>query len=191
VRWYSVRFTTKEDLMFSQMLYRGPSREVLHTRYAKSGRIDERAPITSSSQVLIAAPVDQVWPLIINLPAWPTITPSIRDVRIESRLEVDALVRFRLNNFPIRARLAVVQPKRELTWTGVSLWFTAIDRIVLDALSDDQTCLSIAESFAGLFAVPLMSRTRLQSQHEQWLQAFKRAAERGTSITRAFKRRTV
>ena len=171
--------------MFSQMLYRGPSREVLHTRYAKSGRIDESAPITSSSHVLIAAPVDQVWALVSNLTAWPTITPSIRDVRLESSLEVDAFVRFRLNNFPIRARLAVVQPQRELTWTGVSLWYTAIDRIVLDARSGDQTHLTIAESFAGLFAIPLMSRTRLQSQHEQWLQAFKRAAERGRSVKNA------
>src|SRR5262245_61167671 len=125
--------------MFRQMMYRGPSREVLHTSYAKSGRIDERAPITSSSQVVIAAPAEQVWALIINLPAWPTITPSIRDVQIESTLEVDAFVRFRLNNFPIRARLAVVQPNRELSWTGVSLWFSAIDRIVLEVLSDDQT----------------------------------------------------
>ncbi len=168
--------------MFSQMFYRGPSREILHTRYAKFGRIDERAPITSSSQVLIAAPVDQVWALVFNLPAWPTITPSIRDVRIETTLAVDAFVRFRLNNFPIRARLAVIQAERELTWTGVSLWFTAIDRIVLDVLSENQTCLSIAESFAGLFAKPLMSRTQLQRQHDQWLQAFKRAAERGRSV---------
>ena len=163
--------------MFSQMFYRGPSREVLHTEYAKSGRIHERAPITSSSQVLIAAPVDRVWELVSNLPAWPTITPSIRDVHLESSLEVDAFVRFRLNNFPIRARLAVVQPNRELTWMGVSLWFSAIDRIVLEAQSGDHTRLSIAESFAGLFAVPLMSRAQLQSQHEKWLQAFKQAAE--------------
>ncbi|NJM09007.1 hypothetical protein HC891_26610 [Candidatus Gracilibacteria bacterium] len=85
----------------------------------------------------------------------------------------------------LRARFAVVQVNRELTWTGVSLWFTAIDRIVLGARSENQTCLSIAESFAGLLAVPLISRRRLQAQHEQWLQAFKRAAERATDVPRS------
>ncbi|MBX3015400.1 MAG: SRPBCC family protein [Caldilineaceae bacterium] len=163
--------------MLKAIFYRGPSRTALHTTYAKAGRIDEQAPITSASAIVVAASVDQVWALVSNLPAWPTITPAFRHVRLETELVVDAYLRFTLNHFPIRARFAVVAPNRELTWTGSSLWFKAIDRIVLEALSARQTRLSIAESFAGLFAVPLMSRAQLQAQHEQWLQAFQRAAE--------------
>lgn len=104
--------------MLRQMLYRGPSRQVLHEGYAKHGRIDDQAPITSSSAIVIEAPVDHVWARLINLPAWPTITPSIRDVRLESVIEVDAYFTMRLYNFPVRAQFAVVQPSRELTWTG-------------------------------------------------------------------------
>lgn len=164
--------------MLRQMFYRGPSRQTLHEEYAKKGRLDEHAPIVTSSDVVIDAPVDRVWERLINLPEWPMFTDSIRDVRLESAIAVDEYFTFRLYNFPIRARLAVVQPMRELTWTGASLWFTAIDRHTVEPLSQSRTRLTIAESFSGIFAVPLMSRTRLKAQHDQWLQAFKQAAER-------------
>ena len=169
-RWY---------LMLKQMLYRGPSPAVLHTNYAKAGRIDDQAPITSSSQVIIEAPAAEVWQRVHNLVAWPTFTAAFRNVRLETTLEVDAYFRFHLNAFPIRARFAVVQPERALIWTGRSLWFNAIDRIGLEPLTAAQTRLSIAESFAGLLAVPLMSRAQLQKQHERWLQEFKQAVEEG------------
>jgi hypothetical protein len=94
-------------------------------------------------------------------------------------IEVDAYFTFRLYNFPIRAQFALVQPSRELTWTGVSLWFTSIDQHVVEPLPAGGTRLYIAESFAGVLAVPLMSRARLKAQHEQWLRAFKQAAEQG------------
>ena len=165
--------------MLWQILYRGPSRQMLHEEYAKHGRIDEQAPITTSSDVVIDAPVDHVWALLINLPAWPTITPAIRAVRLESVIKVDAYFTFRLYHFPVRAQLAVVQPNHELTWTGVSLWFTSIDQHLVEPLSTGGTRLGIAEAFAGILAIPLMSRARLQAQHEQWLQAFKQAAEQG------------
>src|SRR5690606_27771697 len=54
-------------------------------------------------------------------PAWPSIAPMFQDVKLASTVAVDAEFSFRLNNFPIRARFAVVQPNAELTWTGTSL----------------------------------------------------------------------
>jgi len=111
------------SMMLRRIFYRGPSRQVLHEEYAKKGRIDELAPIISSSDIVINAPVDRVWALLVDLPAWPAIMPFVRDVRLESGIPVDAWFSFRLFGFPIRAQVAVVQPNRELTWTGRSLWF--------------------------------------------------------------------
>jgi len=163
--------------MLRKMFYRGPSRHTLHEEYAKRGRIDAQAPIVSLSEIVVAAPVDAVWHRLVNLLDWPSFAPSIRDVRIETGIEVDAYFRFRLYNFPIRARFAVIDPGRQLTWTGESLWFTAIDRHTVEPVADDATRVSIAESFSGLFAVPLMSPKRLKAQHEEWLRSFKQAVE--------------
>lgn len=169
------------NTMMQQVWYRGPSRKTLHEAYAKNGQIDEQAPIQSMSNLIIQAPVDDVWQLIVHVSAWPTITSAIRDVQLESTVTVDAYFMFRLFNFPIRTHIAVVTPQRELTWTGRSLWFNAIDRLRVEPTPNGDTCLSIAESFTGVLAVPLMSRTRLQAQHEQLLRAFKQAAEHSSA----------
>lgn len=166
--------------MLQQILYRGPSRDVLHEMYAKNGKIDEGAPVKSTSDIVIDAPVDRVWSVLVNLAAWPTLTPAIRNVRLESEVAVDTFFTFRLYSFPIRAQFAVVSSNRELTWTGRSLWFTAIDRLVVESVAGS-TRLSIAEWFTGFLAIPLMSSARLKVQHEQLLSAFKHAAERSAS----------
>lgn len=164
--------------MLQQVFYRGPARQVLHEDYAKKGKIDEQAPIKTSSSVVINASAEHVWRLLSNPPAWSSFTDSIKDIELESDLSVDSTFRFRLYNFPIRARVAVIRPQRELTWTGASLWFTAIDRHILTPENSSTTRLTIVESFSGVLAVPLMSQARLKTQHEAWLSAFKRAAER-------------
>ena len=157
---------------------RGLSHKVLHEQYAKLGRIDMQAPIVSSSEIVIDASPERAWRQLINLAEWSSFAPTIQHVKLESDISVDAHFRFQLNYFPIRARFAVIEPNRELTWTGRSLWFTAIDRHVLEALDGNTVRLSISESFSGVFAVPLMSAARLKRQHEVWLQSFKSAVER-------------
>ena len=163
--------------MSKQLLYRGPSFEVLHEKYAKSGRLDEKAPVQAAAQIQINAPVERVWLLLIDLPAWPAIDPSVGDVQLEAGMNVDDFFKFKLNNFPIRAKFAVIEPCRELHWTGVSLWFKAIDLHRLEPAHDGGAKLYIAESFAGPLAMLFISSERLKMQHEKWLAAFKRAAE--------------
>ena len=70
--------------MFSQLLYRGRSIEVLHDRYAKQGRIDDQAPVTTSYEIHIDAPVQRVWELLSNPSGWPVFDPDIRDVRTDA-----------------------------------------------------------------------------------------------------------
>lgn len=160
-----------------QLVYRGPSRRELHEVFAKLGRIDENAPIQTRSVIYIAAPVERVWEQLIDLTAWPTIDPSFRSVWLETGVAVDAHFGFTLNNFPIRAQFAVVEPGRELTWTGVSLWFRAIDQHRLEPASDGGAQYTVAESFAGLLATLFLNNAQLKAQHDRWQAAFKQAVE--------------
>jgi hypothetical protein len=58
--------------MLTQLFYSGSSVGVLHEEYAKKGRIDEKAPITTTCEVRIEAPVERVWELLSNsAPALP------------------------------------------------------------------------------------------------------------------------
>lgn len=95
-----------------------------------------------------------------------------------SGVKTDAKFAFTLNKFPIQATFAVVEPERELSWTGSSLWTKAIDRMILEPLKDNTTKLRIEESLSGAFISLFMSRQQLATQHTAWLTAIKKEAEK-------------
>ena len=49
----------------------------------------------------------------------------------------------------IHTKFSIVNPGRELAWTGRALWTKAVDRLVLERLSSDATRLYLHESLAG------------------------------------------
>lgn len=155
----------------------GPPVEVLHEEYAKRGRIDQSAPVQSSGEIRIERPVEQVWDLLVDLRGWEAWAPDIHDVRLDSAVVVDGRFAWAIGRTRIRSRFAVVEPARELTWTGTALWTTAIDRHVLQPTPDGATRLSIEESLAGALVPLFFSSAKLRAQHEQWLTAAKAAAE--------------
>lgn len=172
--------------MFKRLFYKGPTLATLHEQYAKSGQIDEQAPIKTRSEIEIAAPIEQVWQLLTDLTEWPTIDPAFRNVRLTAPLAVDADFSFELHHFPIRAKFAKIAPYHELVWTGLSLWFKAVDVHQLEMLANGNTRLVIAESFAGVLAPLFISKTQLQKQHDQWLRAFKYTVEEEALIALSF-----
>jgi len=161
--------------MMKRIWYSGPPLRVLHRDYAKQGRIDEQAPLQTSSTIWLDAPVERVWAQLINLAAWPTIAPAFRHVQLTGPVAVDRHFSFVLNHFPIKAQFAVVTANQELCWTGSSLWFKAVDHHRLTSTPDGGTYYTMTESFAGHGATLLMSASQLQQQHARWLAAFQQA----------------
>ncbi|HWI02195.1 MAG TPA: SRPBCC family protein, partial [Propionibacteriaceae bacterium] len=106
--------------MLNQLFYSGPSIDVLHEEYAKKGRIDARAPVGAAREIRIEAPVGRVWELLVNVPAWGTWDRAVHDVHLDSTVAADARFTWVNGRARIRSRFAVVDPGRELTWTGVS-----------------------------------------------------------------------
>lgn len=162
--------------MIRHQFYIGPSYDILFEEYARQGRIDEQAPVKTSGGILIAAPPERVWDLLIDLARWPVINPAFSDVRLQSLPAERTTFSFKLNNFPIKAELAAVDPCRLLTWVGTSLWFRAIDVLRLEPVPSGSR-LYMAESFSGFLAPLFVSSEQLRRQHDQTLNAFKRAAE--------------
>jgi uncharacterized protein YndB with AHSA1/START domain len=123
----------------TQLLYRGPSIEVLHEQYAKRERIDTRANVTAASEVEIDAPVQRVWELLGDPQAWPSFAPEVHDVHLDAPVAVDTRFTWVNGRSRMKSRFAVVDPGREITWTGVSSGFKAVHRHLLDATSDTTT----------------------------------------------------
>jgi uncharacterized protein YndB with AHSA1/START domain len=167
--------------MTSAVLYRGPSIELLHEEYAKRGRIDERAAVATTREVVIDAPIQRVWSLLSDPAGWPTWDSRIHDVEVEAPTAVDVRFTWSSGRARMRSRFAVVEPAHEITWTGVSGGAKAIHRHVLSAPTSHTTHVYCEESMAGLLLGLFYGRERMQAAIEAWLDALARAAEGSTS----------
>ena len=163
--------------MLRRLFYHGPSFTALYHEYALKGKIDERAAIQSSGEIDINAPIDRVWNVLIDLSSWPSFDPNFSDVRLESIVSVGTKASFKIRGFPIQGTFAVVKPNEELSWVGKSLWTKAIDRHVVEAISNLTTRLYIEESLSGVLVPLMFSNAQLSRQHQEWLRAIKAFVE--------------
>jgi len=161
-----------------KLLYSGPSLDDLHTNYAKQRRLDEKAALVSVSSIEIEASVESVWAVMIAFGRWQTWAPG---VEMPHLVEVapDVSFKWRLNGVPIVSTVGVVDPGRELNWTGAFLWFRAVERYVLEELGPTRTHVTLGESLAGALLPLFYSSRQLRANHERWLAAFKRQVELG------------
>ena len=162
----------------NQLLYRGPSIEVLHQQYAKRERIDTRAPVSAAYEVEIDAPVQRVWDLLADPLAWPRFAPEVHDIHLDGPVAADTRFTWANGRSRMKSRFAVVDPGREITWTGVSSGFKAVHRHLLEATGQGSTRVRCEESMAGPLLAVLYSSAKLKAGLEGWLNGLKAAAER-------------
>ncbi|WP_141580975.1 SRPBCC domain-containing protein [Actinomadura sp. WMMA1423] len=153
-----------------------PSLATLHDEYALRGRIDESAPVTSASSVLIDAPAARVWEVLADLRGWEAWSPDFR-LRALEAVEPGREFRWSQAGTPLRSRFAVVEPGRELSWTGTFLaLYRAVDRMVL-AGEGGRTRVTMQESLSGPLIRLIYGERRLRAGHEARLAALKNHVE--------------
>ncbi|MFD4476639.1 SRPBCC family protein [Streptomyces sp. NPDC058471] len=154
--------------------------EVLHEEYAKKGRLDERAPVRGSHEIRIEAPVERVWALLSEPANWGSVDPAIHGVTVESSsggAEVDARFTWTNGRNRIKSRFAVIDPGREIVWTGLAAGAKAVHRHVLEATEDGAPLVRTEESMGGPILILFFSDTKLHTALEKWLKGLKKAAE--------------
>ncbi|MEU1619375.1 SRPBCC family protein [Streptomyces sp. NPDC005722] len=165
--------------MTPKLFRMGPPLRELHEEYAKKGRLDEQAPVRSTSSVRVDAPVAAVWRLVSDMHGWDRWRSDARVVELGA-VEPDARFRWKLRGTPITSTFAVVEPERELTWTGVAMgWMKAIDRMRMAPAEGGGTVVTIEESLSGPLLTLFYDSARLREGHEEILRMLKAAAEKG------------
>lgn len=126
----------------------------------------------------LPVPAPLVWEVLADVEAWPRFLPGVSRARITtagdhggSGLGSSSQFRWVNGGFPLRSRVEVAVPGRELTWTGVALWLVAVHRNTIEPTSDGSCRLTSEESMAGAGAAWLMPADRL----ERGLEGFVRA----------------
>jgi hypothetical protein len=161
---------------WQRLFYRGPAIDVLFEQYARRRRIDGLAPISASCELVIDAPVERVWDVLSRPLGWPDIEPGIRNVRLHADVVEGTRFTWRNGRTRLTSRFAVVEPGRELTWTGSALGTKVVHRHLLAPTSDGTTHLRSEESMAGPLLVLFFSEAKLHAALEKWLNAIASAA---------------
>jgi hypothetical protein len=109
---------------------------------------------------------------------WPSVDAAISNVQVTGGVAVDAPFTWTNGKARIKSRFAIVDPDRELTWTGLSSGAKAVHRHVLHQADGNTTRLDSEESMAGPFLTLFYNSAKLDQGLTTWLTAVKTAAER-------------
>ncbi|SEG96048.1 Polyketide cyclase / dehydrase and lipid transport [Nonomuraea solani] len=129
------------------------------------------------SSIVIDAPAGKVWQLLADMRSWPQWRSDAYVIEL-GEMKPDAPFRWNIRGQAIKSTFAVVEPERELAWTGVAMGYVkAIDRMRLEAAGDGRTRVTIEESMAGPLLTLFYSSAKLRKGHEDMLHMLKTAAE--------------
>jgi len=88
--------------------------------------IDRGAPATVEGEILVAAPPETVWAVIADLSGWPTWNSDVRSMTFQDPLEPGSTFRWKSGSASLVSTLRVVDPPREIGWTGVTMGIKAV-----------------------------------------------------------------
>lgn len=129
----------------------------------------------AGSAIDLPVPALVVWEVLADVEAWPRFLPGVSRARITtaggSRLGASSEFRWVSGGFPLRSRVEVAVPGRELTWTGVALWLVAVHRNTIETTSAGSCRLTSEESMAGAGAAWLMPADKLERELEGFVRA--------------------
>jgi hypothetical protein len=144
---------------------------------ARSGRIQESAPVKASVEITVNASPEKVWGLLTDVKDWPKWHPDITKAEISGPLQRGTDFTW-TSGANIQSRIALVQPVEEFAWTGTAYKAKAIHVWKLQRLSGDRTLVRTNESMDGFLLALFYSSKKLQESDQRWLNDLKAAAER-------------
>ena len=146
--------------------------------------VDTSAPVTARDSREIAASAGDVWAVISDIGGWTCWNPEVRAARLDGRLAPGTLVHWRAGPGAITSVLRVVDPLKELSWTGSTLGIHAVHVWRLDPV-DGGARVTTEESWRG-WPVRLLRRRSQRMLREAvtgGLDCLKTEAERRACIT--------
>jgi uncharacterized protein YndB with AHSA1/START domain len=144
--------------------------------------INRDAPAMAEGEIQIEAEPHTVFAVISAIESWPSWNPDIRSVKLEGPVQPGTEFRWKAGPGSISSTLQVVDPPREIAWTGSTMGIRAIHVFRFEP-RDGGTFARSEESWEGFFARLLKgySRRTLDEGIRDILERLKAEAERRAS----------
>lgn len=141
--------------------------------------ISPSAPAIAMGETFIDAPPERVFALIADIGDWPRWNTDVQAVELDGPVGPGTGFRWKSGSVPISSELAVVDPPREIGWTGSTMGIRAVHVFHFEA-RDGGTLARSEESWEGWMARLLRgySRRTLEKTINTVLADLKAEAER-------------
>jgi uncharacterized protein YndB with AHSA1/START domain len=141
--------------------------------------INRDAPATAEGELWIDADPQTVFSVIAAIDQWPSWNPDVKSVSVEGPVQPGTAFRWKAGPSSLTSTLQMVDPPREIAWTGTTMGIKAVHLFRFQA-SDGDTLARSEESWAGLMASLLKgySRRTLDKGIRSILSHLKTEAER-------------
>jgi uncharacterized protein YndB with AHSA1/START domain len=111
--------------------------------------INRNAPATADGELRIDADPETVFEVISGIDQWPSWNPEVKSVSVEGPVQPGTVFRWKAGPSSLTSTLRVVDPPREIAWTGTTMGIRAVHVFRFQA-SDGGTMARSEESWAGL-----------------------------------------
>jgi uncharacterized protein YndB with AHSA1/START domain len=112
--------------------------------------IDYTAPLYAEKEILISAPVEQVWSGITQIDQWSTWQPDVTSAKMDGTLAKGTKFYWKAKGLNITSMIQTLEPMQSIGWTGKSLGMQAIHIWTLEK-SNNGTYVKTKESLSGWF----------------------------------------
>jgi hypothetical protein len=145
---------------------------------ARAGQIESDAPIKASAKIVIQAPAEKVWSILTAVNNWPKWQTDIKEAEMTGPLKSGTAFTWSSGGTRIQSKIALVDPYKEIAWTGTALNATAVHIWKLERLPGNKTLVQTDESMSGFLLTFIYSSKELQTINQTWLDRLKLEAER-------------
>ncbi len=115
------------------------------------------AKARSQATIMIDAPVEKVWGLVVDIDRWPRWNKSVETAHLKGAVAKGSVFDWRSGGFGIRSTFKDVVPMERLSWTGQTLGTSAMHFWEF-TITEKGVVVTTAETFDG-WLPSLMPRT--------------------------------
>jgi uncharacterized protein YndB with AHSA1/START domain len=139
----------------------------------------QAAQVESSAQIIIKAPIEEVWRLISNVKAWPRWNPAVDSVELSGDIAPGNSFVWKSKGFNVISTFAQIEPLKRLTWNGSAIGTKAFHEWEFE-VTDAGVIVRTHETFDGW--LPWLLKGTMQQTLDdtlpRWLETLKATAER-------------
>jgi uncharacterized protein YndB with AHSA1/START domain len=138
------------------------------TAHARPGdpAIGDDAPVVSSAEAEIDAPIEAVWNLLTAIERWPTWNPDVKSASLDGLAAEGATFRWKAGPSTISSTVIRLDAPRLIAWTGKTLGIRAVHVWRLQS-TNGRTLARTEESYEGF--LPRVLRRPLQRMLDRTL----------------------